>query len=78
MIHVLAALFVLLLGLPQAFAVSSGPGEGRKPNRLVDAASPYLRQHAYNPIDWYSWSEEAFAKAKAENKPMGLSAPARL
>ena len=73
MIHVLAALFVLLLGLPEAFAVSKGAGEGRKPNRLVDAASPYLRQHAYNPIDWYSWGEEAFAKAKKENKPIFLS-----
>ena len=73
MIHVLAAIFVLLLGLPEAFAVSKGPGEGRKANRLVDAASPYLRQHAYNPIDWYSWGEEAFAKAKKENKPIFLS-----
>jgi uncharacterized protein YyaL (SSP411 family) len=73
MIHVLAALFVVLLGLPEAFAVSKGPGEGRKANRLVDAASPYLRQHAYNPIDWYSWGEEAFAKAKKENKPVFLS-----
>jgi hypothetical protein len=73
MIHVLAAIFVLLLGLPEAFAVSSSPSEGRKANRLVDAASPYLRQHAYNPIDWYSWGEEAFAKAKKENKPVFLS-----
>ncbi|MHA1164353.1 MAG: DUF255 domain-containing protein, partial [Alphaproteobacteria bacterium] len=69
MIHVLAAIFVLLLGLPEAFAVSKGAGEGRKANRLIDAASPYLRQHAYNPIDWYSWGEEAFARAKKENKP---------
>ncbi len=73
MIHVLAAIFVLLLGLPEAFAVSSGPGEGRKANRLLNVASPYLRQHAYNPIDWYTWGDEAFAKAKAENKPIFLS-----
>jgi uncharacterized protein YyaL (SSP411 family) len=73
MIHVLAALFVLLLGLPEAFAVSKGAGEGRKANRLLEAASPYLRQHAYNPIDWYAWGDEAFAKAKAENKPIFLS-----
>ena len=73
MIHVLAALFVLLLSLPEAFAVSKGAGEGRKANRLLEAASPYLRQHAYNPIDWYAWGDEAFAKAKKENKPIFLS-----
>ena len=37
-------------------------------NRLVHETSPYLLQHAHNPVDWYPWSEEAFAKAKAENK----------
>ncbi len=44
-----------------------------KPNRLVHAKSPYLRQHAYNPVDWYEWGEEAFARARAENKPIFLS-----
>ncbi|SHN84786.1 Protein of unknown function, DUF255 [Desulfitobacterium chlororespirans DSM 11544] len=43
------------------------------PNRLINEKSPYLLQHAYNPVDWYSWSEEAFAKAKAEDKPIFLS-----
>ncbi len=42
-------------------------------NRLANEASPYLRQHADNPIDWYPWGEEALAKAKAENKPIFLS-----
>ena len=37
-------------------------------NRLIHESSPYLRQHAHNPVDWYPWGEEAFAKAKAENK----------
>jgi uncharacterized protein len=46
---------------------------GRKPNRLINEQSPYLRQHAYNPVDWYPWSEEALARAKAENKPIMLS-----
>ncbi|GAB6066100.1 thioredoxin domain-containing protein [Aquifex pyrophilus] len=45
----------------------------RKPNRLIKEKSPYLRQHAYNPVDWYPWSEEAFEKAKRENKPIFLS-----
>ncbi|HHO54810.1 MAG TPA: thioredoxin domain-containing protein, partial [Trueperaceae bacterium] len=44
-----------------------------KPNHLINEKSPYLLQHAYNPIDWYPWGEEAFAKAKAENKPIFLS-----
>jgi uncharacterized protein YyaL (SSP411 family) len=42
-------------------------------NRLADETSPYLRQHADNPVDWYPWSEEAFAKARAEDKPILLS-----
>lgn len=42
-------------------------------NRLVNEKSPYLLQHAYNPVDWYPWGEEAFAKAEKENKPIFLS-----
>ncbi|NLG32635.1 MAG: thioredoxin domain-containing protein, partial [Syntrophomonadaceae bacterium] len=44
-----------------------------KPNRLINEKSPYLLQHAYNPVDWYPWSEEAFEKAKKEDKPVFLS-----
>ncbi len=43
------------------------------PNRLAQESSPYLLQHAHNPVDWYPWGEEAFAKARAENKPIFLS-----
>jgi thioredoxin-related protein len=43
------------------------------PNLLVNEKSPYLLQHAYNPVDWFPWSEEAFDKAKAEDKPIFLS-----
>jgi uncharacterized protein len=42
-------------------------------NRLASEKSPYLLQHAHNPVDWYPWGEEAFSKAKAENKPIFLS-----
>jgi hypothetical protein len=42
-------------------------------NRLARETSPYLLQHAHNPVDWYPWGEEAFAKARAENKPILLS-----
>ena len=42
-------------------------------NRLINESSPYLRQHSENPVDWYPWGEEAFNKAKAEDKPIFLS-----
>src|SRR5438067_13586404 len=48
-------------------------GGRRMPNRLIHESSPYLRQHAHNPVDWYPWGEEAFARARAENKPVLLS-----
>jgi uncharacterized protein YyaL (SSP411 family) len=43
------------------------------PNRLAREKSPYLLQHAYNPVDWFPWGEEAFARARTENKPVFLS-----
>ncbi|MDH5715699.1 MAG: thioredoxin domain-containing protein, partial [Candidatus Aminicenantes bacterium] len=45
----------------------------RKPNRLIAEKSPYLLQHAFNPVDWYPWGSEAFDKARKENKPIFLS-----
>ena len=42
-------------------------------NRLANETSPYLLQHAHNPVDWYPWGDEAFAKARAEDKPVFLS-----
>ena len=44
-----------------------------RPNRLAREKSPYLLQHARNPVDWFAWGEEAFAKARAEDKPIFLS-----
>ena len=45
----------------------------KKSNRLAHQKSPYLLQHAYNPVDWYPWGDDAFDKAKAEDKPIFLS-----
>jgi uncharacterized protein YyaL (SSP411 family) len=45
----------------------------RKPNRLAREKSPYLLQHALNPVDWYPWGEEAFEFARRENRPIFLS-----
>jgi hypothetical protein len=42
-------------------------------NRLIDESSPYLRQHAHNPVDWYPWGAEALAAAQRDNKPILLS-----
>src|SRR5689334_24437962 len=42
-------------------------------NRLINEASPYLLQHAHNPVDWYPWGEEALQRAKAEDKPILVS-----
>lgn len=57
---------------PEALAALPEDG-GPEFNRLVFEASPYLQQHARNPVDWHPWSEESFDKARAANKPVFLS-----
>ncbi|MGI9423253.1 MAG: DUF255 domain-containing protein [Hyphomicrobiaceae bacterium] len=52
---------------------AEGLAAGKATNRLANEASPYLRQHAHNPVDWFPWGKEAFAKARRENKPILLS-----
>ena len=52
---------------------SSGHSNISKPNRLAKETSPYLLQHAYNPVEWYPWGEEALQKAKLEDRPIFLS-----
>ena len=59
----------ILLFLPVFFSCNNS----KKQNRLANASSPYLREHADNPVDWYEWSDEAFDKAKKENKPLLIS-----
>jgi uncharacterized protein YyaL (SSP411 family) len=59
-----------------AFAFTAGTSAAeneRYTNRLAKETSPYLLQHAHNPVDWYPWGEEAFAKARKEDKPIFLS-----
>ncbi|NKB82188.1 MAG: DUF255 domain-containing protein [Nitrospirales bacterium] len=51
----------------------SEPSAKHTPNRLIHETSPYLLQHAYNPVDWHPWGEEALQRAKQENKPILLS-----
>jgi len=45
----------------------------RQPNRLIETTSPYLQQHAYNPVDWHPWGPEALERARREDKPIFLS-----
>ena len=64
----------VILMLAAAIGLSGGSfGEEKKANRLAKEKSPYLLLHAHNPVDWYPWGKEAFAKAKKENKLILLS-----
>jgi thiol:disulfide interchange protein len=60
-------------GLFSAYAAQPAADSAQHTNRLANEKSPYLLQHANNPVDWYPWGEEAFAKARKENKPIFLS-----
>src|ERR1700730_1601105 len=54
--------------------MTSTPSDSTRPaNRLAGETSPYLLQHAHNPVDWYPWGEEALRRAQAEDKPILLS-----
>ena len=66
---------LVVLALPvAAWSLDDAKKTGRPPaNRLAKETSPYLLLHAHNPVDWYPWGPEAFARAKAENKPIFLS-----
>jgi uncharacterized protein YyaL (SSP411 family) len=72
-----AVLVALQSGIATAVAGADQPPGNippqAKPNRLAKESSPYLLQHAYNPVDWYPWGPEAFERAKKENKLIFLS-----
>jgi len=73
-----AALVLLLWVLPackerKATMVTMEKEKPAHANRLAREKSPYLLQHQHNPVDWYAWGEDAFAKARSENKPIFLS-----
>jgi len=69
--------YVVMIGLMLALFAPVFHAEGKEShemsNRLAGAASPYLRQHASNPVDWYEWGQEAFDRARRENRPIFLS-----
>src|SRR6476646_7800441 len=55
------------------FASYTRYAEGLMANRLAQERSPYLLQHANNPVDWYAWGDEAFAAARSQDRPIFLS-----
>src|SRR3984957_10007381 len=64
----------MLAALPLVVFADAPPApKAKHTNRLIRATSPYLLQHAHNPVDWFPWGEEAFAKAKKEGKLVFLS-----
>ncbi|HEU5247887.1 MAG TPA: thioredoxin domain-containing protein [Candidatus Udaeobacter sp.] len=68
-----APIFIAGLAVLALKTTTVGGGEEKYTNRLIHEKSPYLLQHAHNPVDWYPWGKEAFDKAKKENKPLFLS-----
>ncbi len=68
-----AAVVVAMTVSDPGEGVVAGGDAGRKTNRLIDEKSPYLLQHAHNPVDWYPWGAEAFTRAAEEDKPIFLS-----
>ena len=81
MTHIMLTLLLLLpfFLVAQAGAntvsdfVAAELAKGKKPNGLINEKSPYLLQHAFNPVNWLPWGDEAFARAKSENKIIFLS-----
>lgn len=59
--------------VPEAREVAETAMKHKHTNRLINETSPYLLQHAHNPVDWYAWGEEAFAAAREQDKPIFLS-----
>ncbi len=60
-------------GWAQSHTMEPNNTKHQKANHLADSFSPYLRQHKYNPVEWYEWSDEALERARRENKPILLS-----
>ena len=72
-VHPRIFLVLLLLGACSLLHAETGPIEKSGGWRLAAESSPYLNMHADNPVEWYPWGEEAFEKARRENKPLFIS-----
>src|SRR5689334_15558689 len=61
------------IGHQETLHGSNAEPHARRANRLIESTSPYLLQHAHNPVDWYPWGPEALERSRQENKPIFLS-----
>ncbi|AZQ64436.1 thioredoxin domain-containing protein [Flammeovirga pectinis] len=66
-------LYYLLIFVAIFFSCNPAPSQQKFSNHLINESSPYLKQHAHNPVNWYPWGEEALKRAKEENKPILVS-----
>jgi len=76
MLKIVLILCIITIGLFWINSPAKGrelPMDNQTPNRLIKEKSPYLLQHAYNPVDWYPWGSEAFERAKLVR--ISVSAP---
>src|SRR5689334_3049012 len=64
---------IALIGVSLVAVTTFAADVPKHTNHLANEKSPYLLQHAHNPVDWYPWGQEAFAAAKKQNKPIFLS-----
>ena len=63
----------LIVGANTMSDKTKSESANKRYNKLINEKSPYLLQHAENPVDWHAWNDEAFAQAKSEDKPIFLS-----
>lgn len=71
--HLMTGLLIILASVLQIGDTTTMHKTNTHTNRLINATSPYLLQHAHNPVDWYEWGEEALSRAKEEDKPILVS-----
>jgi len=71
--EILISLLILILVISCNAQEDGSMNENEYTNNLINESSPYLLQHAHNPVDWYPWSDEALSKAKSENKLLVIS-----
>jgi len=70
---VMSLLFIEIQGMPEVSNMRTVQAKQTPTNRLIDESSPYLLQHAHNPVKWYPWGAKAFKRAKKKDKPVFLS-----
>ena len=74
LVHIVMSLLLIeIQGMPEVSNMPTVQAKHKHTNRLIDESSPYLLQHAHNPVKWYPWGAKAFKRAKKKDKPVFLS-----